>query len=53
VVELYGGKVDRVGKDRLRAYPFSLEPTENNIKFPFSFSENHASGVPSHDRPAR
>jgi type IV secretion system protein VirB4 len=37
VVELYGGKVDRVGKDGPRVNPFSLEPTESNIKFLFSF----------------
>lgn len=36
-VELYGGKVDRVGKDGPRVNPFSLLPTENNIKFLFSF----------------
>jgi type IV secretion system protein VirB4 len=33
VVELYGGRVDRVGKDGPRINPFSLEPTESNIKF--------------------
>ena len=37
VVELYGGKVDRVGKDGPRVSPFSLEPTENNIHFLYSF----------------
>ena len=37
VVELYGGKVDRVGKDGPRINPFSLEPTESNIKFLYSF----------------
>jgi len=37
VVELYGGKVDRVGKDGPRVNPFSLEPTESNIKFLYSF----------------
>ena len=37
VVELYGGRVDRVGKDGPRINPFSLEPTENNIKFLYSF----------------
>jgi type IV secretion system protein VirB4 len=37
VVELYGGRVDRVGKDGPRVNPFSLEPTENNIKFLYSF----------------
>jgi type IV secretion system protein VirB4 len=37
LVELYGGRVDRVGKDGPRLNPFSLEPTENNIKFLYSF----------------
>ena len=37
VVELYGGRVDRVGKDGPRINPFSLEPTESNIKFLYSF----------------
>ena len=37
VVELYGGKVDRVGKDGPRINPFALEPTESNIKFLYSF----------------
>ena len=37
VVELYGGKVDRVGKDGPRVNPFSLEPTESNLKFLYSF----------------
>ena len=37
VVELYGGKVDRVGKDGPRINPFALEPTEANIKFLYSF----------------
>jgi len=37
VVELYGGRVDRIGKDGPRVNPFSLEPTENNIKFLYSF----------------
>jgi type IV secretion system protein VirB4 len=37
VVELYGGKVDRVGKDGPRINPFALEPTETNIKFLYSF----------------
>jgi len=37
VVELYGGKVDRVGKDGPRVNPFVLEPTESNIKFLYSF----------------
>ena len=33
VVELYGGRVDKVGKDGPRVNPFALEPTENNLKF--------------------
>ena len=37
VVELYGGKVDRVGKDGPRVNPFSLELTESNIQFLYSF----------------
>lgn len=37
VVELYGGRVDTVGRDGPRVNPFSLEPTENNIKFLYSF----------------
>ena len=37
VVELYGGKVDRVGKDGPRINPFALEPTESNVKFLYSF----------------
>jgi type IV secretion system protein VirB4 len=37
VVELYGGRVDRIGKDGPRVNPFSLEPTENNIAFLYSF----------------
>jgi type IV secretion system protein VirB4 len=37
VVELYGGKVDRVGKSGPRINPFALEPTETNIKFLYSF----------------
>jgi type IV secretion system protein VirB4 len=37
VVELYGGRVDRVGKDGPRVNPFGLEPTESNIKFLYSF----------------
>ena len=37
VVELYGGKVDRVGKDGARVNPFTLEPTESNIQFLYSF----------------
>jgi type IV secretion system protein VirB4 len=39
VVELYGGKVDRVGKDGPRVNPFALEPTESNIKFLYSFAK--------------
>ena len=37
VVELYGGKVDRVGKDGPRVNPFTLDPTESNIQFLYSF----------------
>ena len=37
VVELYGGRVDRVGKDGPRVNPFALEPTESNIKFLHAF----------------
>jgi type IV secretion system protein VirB4 len=37
VVELYGGRVDRIGKDGPRVNPFALEPTENNITFLYSF----------------
>jgi type IV secretion system protein VirB4 len=37
VVELYGGRVDRVCKDGPRVNPFALEPTESNIKFLYSF----------------
>src|SRR5271170_774410 len=33
VVGLYGGRVDRIGKDGPRVNPFALEPTESNIKF--------------------
>jgi len=37
VVELYGGKVDKVGKNGPRVNPFSLEPTDDNLKFLYSF----------------
>jgi type IV secretion system protein VirB4 len=37
VVELYGGRVDRIGKDGPRVSPFALESTENNITFLYSF----------------
>jgi type IV secretion system protein VirB4 len=37
VVELYGGRVDRIGADGPRVNPFALEPTESNIKFLYSF----------------
>jgi type IV secretion system protein VirB4 len=37
VVELYGGRVDRIGKDGPRVNPFALEPTEINLKFLYSF----------------
>jgi type IV secretion system protein VirB4 len=37
VVELYGGRVDRIGKDGPRVALFALEPTESNITFLYSF----------------
>jgi len=37
VVELYGGRVDRIGKDGPRVNPFTLESTESNLKFLYSF----------------
>jgi len=37
VVELYGGRGDRIGKDGPRVNPFALEPTESNLKFLYSF----------------
>src|ERR1039457_1559690 len=37
VVELYGGRVDRIGKDGPRVNPFALEQTESNITFLYSF----------------
>ena len=37
MVELYGGRVDRIGKDGPRVNPFALEPTENNVTFLYSF----------------
>ncbi len=37
VVELYGGRTDRIGKDGPRLNPFALEPTESNITFLYSF----------------
>jgi type IV secretion system protein VirB4 len=37
VVELYGGRVDRIGKDGPRLNPFALAPTESNITFLYSF----------------
>ncbi len=37
VVELYGGRVDHIGKDGPRVNPFALEPTESNIQFLYSF----------------
>jgi type IV secretion system protein VirB4 len=37
VVELYGGRVDRIGKDGPRVNPFALELTESNITFLYSF----------------
>ncbi len=37
MVELYGGRVDRIGLDGPRVNPFALEPTEKNLKFLFNF----------------
>ena len=37
VVELYGGRVDRIGKDGPQVALFGVEPTESNIKFLYSF----------------
>jgi len=37
VVELYGGRVDRVDKDGPRVALFAIEPTESNIRFLYSF----------------
>jgi type IV secretion system protein VirB4 len=37
MVELCGGKVDRIGLDGPRVNPFALEPTEKNIKFLYNF----------------
>jgi type IV secretion system protein VirB4 len=37
MVELYGGKVDRIGLDGPRVNPFAMEPTEKNIKFLYNF----------------
>lgn len=36
-VELYGGRMVRVGLSGPRVNPFSLEPTNSNIKFLFNF----------------
>jgi type IV secretion system protein VirB4 len=35
--ELYGGRVDRIGKDGPRVNPFALELTESNVTFLYSF----------------
>jgi len=37
MVELYGGRVDRIGLNGPRVNPFALEPTEKNIKFLYNF----------------
>jgi type IV secretion system protein VirB4 len=37
LVALYGGRVDRIGKDGPRVNPFALEPTESNVKFLYAF----------------
>ena len=36
-VELYGGRIDRIGIDGPRINPFSLPPTEENLTFLYSF----------------
>ncbi len=37
VVELYGGRIDKVGKDGPRVNPFALEPNDDNLQFLHSF----------------
>ncbi len=37
MVELYGGRVDRIGLDGPRVNPFALDPTDKNIKFLYNF----------------
>ncbi|NYF54108.1 VirB4 family type IV secretion system protein [Tunturiibacter gelidoferens] len=37
MVELHGGKVDRIGLNGPRVNPFALEPTDKNLKFLFNF----------------
>ncbi len=37
MVELYGGRVDRIGLDGPRVNPFALEATDKNIKFLYNF----------------
>ena len=37
MVELYGGRIDRIGLDGPRVNPFALEPSDANIKFLHSF----------------
>ena len=37
MVELYGGRVDRVGLNGPRCNPFAMDPTEKNIKFLYNF----------------
>ncbi len=39
VVELYGGRVDRIGLDGPRVNPFALAPTDANIQFLYSFAK--------------
>ena len=37
VVELYGGRIDKVGKDGPRVNPFALEPNDDNLQFLHAF----------------
>ncbi len=37
VVELYGGRIDKVGKDGPRVNPFALKPNDDNLQFLHSF----------------
>lgn len=37
MVELYGGRVDKIGLDGPRVNPFALEETEKNLKFLYNF----------------
>jgi type IV secretion system protein VirB4 len=37
MVELYGGRVDKIGLNGPRVNPFALDPTEKNLKFLYNF----------------